>query len=209
MELLTLVGGNVFAKKAVDSVKGGISSVRKNAGILYDDVKHCDAIGEMCRAKVNENIRFLAQGQGQNVSIQKPRKQRYGNVLIDVGGTFLTVGRCYGRDHHVKNSMFRDELTSNPQQMRLDLYGEGDTVNPPVDSLPSALILAWDIVVNNGIPSVTCIELQEVVGSPNWIKRRIDLLAMENNVLTISAPYIYDNSIDVKPKIKKRMSSNA
>lgn len=206
MEILKTLGGPVFAKKAVVAITSAIESVRKQAGILYEDVANCDVIGEMCRAKINENIRFLAQGQGQDVTIEKPRKQRYGNVLVTVGSTLLTVGRGYGPNHLVKDSMFRQALTSDPLQMKLNLYGDEE---PEFDEAPTALILAWGITVNNGIPSVTRIELQQVIGSPRYVVAKIDLLEARSNVLTINMPYIYDDALDVKPKNKQRMIGNA
>lgn len=206
--ILEPLGGPIFAEKAANCIIEAVASIHKDAGKIFDDVEHCDAIGEMCRAKVNEGFRFLAQGQGYEVTLEKPRNTRYDNPLIRVNGTVLTIARAYGQNHLVKCSGFRNAL-ANPYQMTLDLYGEGDRANTIPGEPDTSLILAWDISTYRGRPSVTFIELQEVLGSPQWVKHRIDLLAAKNNVVTLNVPYIYDDVIDVTPKVKRKKANDA
>lgn len=208
MKILEPLGGTIFVEKATDCITTAVASIHKDAGKLFDDVEHCEAIGEMCRAKVNEGFRFLALGQGYDVTLEKPKNTRYENPLIRVNGTLLTIARAYGSNHVVKRSGFRNAL-ANPYQMTLDLFGEGDSASSIPEEPTTSLILAWDITIHRGKPSVTFIELQEILGSPQWVKHRIDLLAAKNNVLTINMPYIYDDQIDVTPKLKRKKANYA
>lgn len=208
LKILVPMGGVAFASRAAGCVADAAESVWDAAKKTYEDVEHCEAIGEMCRSKVNENFRFLALAIGCDVARHRPESTRYDNVILRFDGAQVIVGRGYGNGHLIKCNEFRDEFACS-SQMTLDLFGDHDSDPsvPEVECTP--LVLSWGIETYLGRPSVTFVELQEISGSPQNVIHCIDLLNMRDDSLTIGAQYLYDDDIQVVPKIKRERSSNA
>lgn len=205
---LELFGGPDFARKVADSILGAVEQANLSMSVLFDDLANCEALGEVCRSKVNENIRQLAKARGMEVAMEKPSSQRYRNVLISVPGARLTVSRGYGLDHAASGSGFKRRLSECPLQMSLDLFGEGESRYRQQQGDVSAAIIAWGLeTMPNGIAVVSFIELQEVLGSIDSIQTRVDLLGMHVGHGQAFVPNMYDDSMPVTPKRREKASN--
>lgn len=195
LSLLSPFGGPEFAEQAVRSIRSADAATYNDCRALFLDPKYCDVIGEVRRAKIHEALVGLAEKRGLRYSFEKPERQRYNNLLIQAGGSLLTVARMYGRHRLSLPSKFRCDFA----QTRLDLFGETDSSYIIPDKLFKTLVLAYGVGIVRGRPMVTGIELQEIGLSPRDVTLRIDLASKIDAQFIGEREAVFDD-FDIKIK---------
>ena len=195
LDMLAPLGGVAFAEGVVKAIRTADAAAYNDCQAIFLDPWHCDVIGDIRRAKINESIAGLAVAMGLDCHYESPDGQRYSNLVIRADDTILTVARMYGRRRVVRPSGFRAELA----QPHLDLFGETGMAYVVPDDCLRSLILAYEVGRVGGHPAITGIELHEIGVAPDDVTCRIDLMARANMHLAIPAKDSYDD-LDIKPK---------
>ena len=195
LKVLEPLGGHDFVERVVKTIRTADVAAYGDCQTSYRDPAHCDALGEMRRARINDALAGFAATMGFDCRHEKPGKQRYHNLVMRANGTVLTVARMYGRNRVTRPSGFRDAFA----QLRLDLFGETDNAYVIPDGDGQTLILAYEVGMAGDHPVVTSIELHEVGSSPEDVICRIDLGA-KVGVQSVNSHEVVFDDFDIKPK---------
>ena len=195
LKVLEPLGGPDFVERVVKTIRTADAAAYSDCQTMFLDPAHCDALGEMRRAKINEALAGFAVTMGYDCCYEKPGRQRYHNLVMRANGTVLTVARMYGWNRVTRSSGFRNEFA----QLRLDLFGETDNAYVIPDDNMHTLILTYEVEMAGDHPAVTNIELHEVGSSPEDVICRIDLGA-KVGVQSVSTHEVVFDDFDIKPK---------
>lgn len=195
LAILEPLGGPEFVERAVKTIRTADAAAFNGCRTAFSDFAHCDVLGEVRRSKIIEGLAGLANAMGLDYCYEKPRNQRYNNLIIYAKDTVLTVARMYGWSRVSRPSGFRASLA----QMQLDLFGESDAADTILDDNVRVLILTYEVGEASSYPVVTNIELHEVGTSPEDVTCRIDLGSKVGIQSLNTQDVIYDN-FDIRPK---------
>lgn len=195
LEILEPLGGPGFVERVVKTIRTADAAAYNDCQTIFLDPTHCDALGEVRRAKINEALVGFAATMGYDCCYEKPGRQRYHNLVMRANGTVLTVARMYGWNRVTRSSGFRNEFA----QLRLDLFGETDNAYVIPDDKTHTLILTYEVEMAGDHPVVTNIELHEVGSSPEDVICRIDLGA-KVGVQSVDTHEVVFDDFDIKPK---------
>lgn len=93
LKILEPLGGPDFVERVVKTIRTADAAAYNDCQTIFLDSAHCDALGEVRRAKINDALVGFAATMGFDCSYEKPGRQRYHNLVMCANGAVLTVAK--------------------------------------------------------------------------------------------------------------------